>query len=276
MRTQPEHRGRFTAPVVVVCTAVCMVALAGLALGAAPGESPANERIKAFCIDFNWGEGGINGFAPPGLWADASPEEHVAWYEGLGVNVIQTFAVSCNGYAWYKGGQVPEQPGLRHDFLTDVVRRGHAKKMRVMGYFCVGANTLWGQKHPELSYGTPTAPHIPFTAPYLDYLTASITDALLKTGMDGFMIDWLWNPDDKTRQQAAAGQWLDAEQKLYEELLGKPFPGKDRLDGQDKLAYERKAIDRCWTRIRQAANTARPDCAIWLSCHKVQDRKSVV
>ena len=42
--------------------------------------------------------------------------------------------------------------------------------MKVMGYFCVGANTLWGQTHPDLSYGTPSAPHIPFTDRYLDYL----------------------------------------------------------------------------------------------------------
>ena len=61
----------------------------------------ATEAIRAFCIDFNWGPGGPNGFAPPGLWADADPEQHLAWYAGLGANVIQTFAVSCNGYAWY-------------------------------------------------------------------------------------------------------------------------------------------------------------------------------
>jgi len=29
--------------------------------------------IKAYNLDFNWGEGGPNGFAKPGLWADASP-----------------------------------------------------------------------------------------------------------------------------------------------------------------------------------------------------------
>jgi lysophospholipase L1-like esterase len=65
-------------------------------------SEPQNESpIKAFCIDFNWGPKGINGFAGPGVWADASPEDQVRWYEGLGANVIQTFAVSCNGYAWY-------------------------------------------------------------------------------------------------------------------------------------------------------------------------------
>ena len=69
--------------------------------------APAQDPIKAFCIDFNWGPGGVNGFAGPGVWADASPQEHIRWYVGLGANVIQTFAVSCNGYAWYKGGLVP-------------------------------------------------------------------------------------------------------------------------------------------------------------------------
>ena len=79
-----------------------------LLLGQAGADAAA--PIKAFCIDFNWGEGGPNGFAKPGLWAEASPEDHVAWYTALGCNVIQTFAVSCNGYAWYQGGLAPPSP----------------------------------------------------------------------------------------------------------------------------------------------------------------------
>jgi len=160
--------------------------------GVRPLATP--RQIRAFCIDFNWHKGV---FAAPGHWGAASPEEHVRWYEALGANTIQTFCVSCNGYAWYKGGIVPPQPGLKHDFLTEVVRLGHAKGMRVMGYFCVGANTLWGQKHPDLSYGTPSAPHIPLTTAYLDYLCASMEDALKRTDMDGFMIDWVWNPQQR-------------------------------------------------------------------------------
>ena len=70
--------------------------------------------IKAFCIDFNWRhprpDGWLNDFARPGHWADASPSEHVGWYEEIGANVIQTFAVSCNGYSWYKGGLFPPSP----------------------------------------------------------------------------------------------------------------------------------------------------------------------
>ncbi len=58
----------------------------------------------------------------------------MAWYEQLGCNIIQTFAVSCSGHACYKGDVVPEQPGLKHDFLSEVVKLGHAKPMQVMGY----------------------------------------------------------------------------------------------------------------------------------------------
>ena len=73
----------------------------------AGSQGVARERVKAFCIDFNWGPGGENGFAPPGMWADADPAAHVRWYKRLGANTIQTFCVSCNGYAWYRGGKVP-------------------------------------------------------------------------------------------------------------------------------------------------------------------------
>jgi alpha-L-fucosidase len=225
------------------------------------------EPIRAFCVDFNWGPGGPNGFAPPGLWADADPAEHIAWYAGLGANVIQTFAVSCNGYAWYQGGKIPAQPGLQHNFLPEVVQLGHAKGMKVMGYFCIAANTRWGREHPELSYGTPSAYHVPFTDAYLDYLAAAIEEALTRGSMDGFMVDWLWNPSDKVRN----GKWLPAEKQLFEQLTGQPFPGEDHLTAEANLAYERKAIDRCWDRIHATAKRVKPACIIWLSCNKVAD-----
>ncbi len=44
----------------------------------AGAENETAKEIKAFCIDFNWGPGGPNGFAAPGLWADADPAAHVA------------------------------------------------------------------------------------------------------------------------------------------------------------------------------------------------------
>ena len=45
-------------------------------------------NIKAFNIDYNWGPGGVHGFAKPGLWADANPDTLMKWYEDLGCNVV--------------------------------------------------------------------------------------------------------------------------------------------------------------------------------------------
>lgn len=228
-------------------------------------DAPRDE-IKAYCIDFNWGKGDSpqNAWAGPGVWADADPAKHVAWYKALGANVIQTFCVSCNGYAWYKNGVVPEQPGLKHDFLTDCVRLGHQEGLRVFGYFCIGANARWGRAHPDLSYGIPSSPHIPYTDEYLAYLNEAIRDVVQKTKLDGFMIDWVWMPERK----ANGGKWLDCEKKLYAQLMEQPFPGEEKLTKEQEVAYSRKAIDRCWGTIRKAAKEANPACIIWLSTNQ--------
>jgi len=215
--------------------------------------------IKAYCLDFNWG--GRGQFARPGNWKNADPAAHIAWYKAMGTNVIQTFAVSCNGYAWYKNGFVPEQPGLKHDFLPEVVKLGHREGMLVIGYFCSAANTRWGTDHPDLSYGTPTTYHIPYTDEYLDYLAKSISDAVSKTGIDGVMIDWIWQP----KRQSTKGKWIECEKRLYKQLMGREFPGEDKLTKTQDLAYSRKAIDRCWKAIRKAAKDANPNCIIWLT-----------
>ena len=131
----------------------------------APPDPARIKNIKAYCLDFNWAPTRRRGrpFAKPGQWAAADPARHVAWYKAMGANVIQTFCVSTNGYAWYKGGFVPEQPGLKHDFLPEVVKLGHREGMLVMGYFCIASNPKWGTDHPDQSYGTPTTYHIPYT-----------------------------------------------------------------------------------------------------------------
>ncbi len=221
-------------------------------------------EIRAFDIDFNWGPGGPNGFPNPGRWAEADPREHVAWYKSLGCNAIQTFCVSCNGYAWYKNGVVPEQPGLKHDFLPEVTRLAHQENILVFGYFCAGANTLWGRTHPSLSYGFPSACHIPFTDEYLAYLDRAIRDAVGKTGIDGFMLDWVWLPNDRSSN---GGRWLECEKRLYTQLTGDAFPGEDKLTAAQINAYGRKSIDRCWTTIRRAAKKTNPNCLIWLTCN---------
>ena len=219
--------------------------------------------IYSFNLDFNWGEGGPNEFAEPGLWADASPVEHVKWYKDMGVNTIQTFCVSCNGYSWYKNGVVPEQPGLKHDFLPEMVKLGHQEGMKVMGYFCIGSNTKWGIENPELSYGYPNRPHIPYTQQYLKYLDTAIRDAVSKTGIDGFMIDWLWQPE----RTSTNGKWLESEKKLFRDVMGEEFPGEEELSEAKYIEYSRKTIENCWKVLYKAARETNPECIIWLSCH---------
>lgn len=224
-------------------------------------SSGKDEEIKSYDLDFNWGEGGPNAFAKPGLWADANPQEHIKWYKDLGVNVIQTFIVSCNGYAWYKDGVVPPQPGLKYDFLPEMVRLGHEEGMKVMGYLCIGSNTRWGMEHPDYSYGYPADRHIPYTRKYLEYLDSIIRDAIKKTGVDGFMIDWFYQPN----RNSNSGNWLESEKERYEELMDKPFPGMDSLSAEDYNQYSRLAIEACWNVIYKAAKESDPKTIIWLT-----------
>jgi hypothetical protein len=230
-----------------------------------------DDSIKAYCIDYNWGEGGAHGFARPGLWADANPGEHVDWYAALGCNVIQSFAVSCNGYAWYKNGIIPEQPGLKYDFLTEQVGLARKKHMKVIGYFCVGANNKWEEDHPDLCYRM-NGQQIPLTKKYMDYLCASIEDAIRKTDIDGIMLDWFYNPGGG-RDPLPPLRWLPCEQEMYRELMGENFPGIDRVTGEDELAFRRKAIGRAWKQIRETAKRTKPDCIIWLTAYEVNSKE---
>jgi hypothetical protein len=223
----------------------------------------ATTRVQAFCIDFNWAASGV--FAAPGQWADADPGAHVSWYHSAGVNTIQTFCVSCNGYSWYKGGQIPSQPGLKYNFLDDVCRQGHDRGQRVMGYFCIGANSRWQKLHPEESYDANAhRPNIVFTRRYLEYLDLAIADALSATSIDGFMIDWLWTP-------SGACKWLACEREMYEELFGVPFPGNEKIIAKQELEFRRRSIDRCWEKIHSAAKRHNPKTLIWLSCNNPSD-----
>jgi hypothetical protein len=248
-----------------------LIVIAGILLDGCSGGKKHSETspdpIKAYNIDYNWGPGGAHGFARPGLWADANPDSLMKWYEDLGCNVVHSFGVSCNGYAWYKNGFVPEQPGLKHDFLTEMVKIGRKKNMKVFGYFCVGANNKWEEDHPDLCYQM-NGQQIPFTTQYLDYLCASIEDAIKKTGMDGIMLDWFYNPGGG-REPLSPLRWLPCEQEMYHELMGEPFPGKNRMTPEIELDFRRKAIERAWQRIKKATKQTREDCIIWLTAYEV-------
>ena len=64
--------------ILALLAALLLVPLA--AMSAFAGETPSAapvvpKDIKAYCLDFNWGPGGPNAFAKPGLWADADPAQ---------------------------------------------------------------------------------------------------------------------------------------------------------------------------------------------------------
>jgi hypothetical protein len=54
-------------------------------------------------------------------------------------------------------------------------------------------------------------------------------------------------------------------------LTGRKFPESGRPSKEDKLEYERRAIDRCWTRIRATRDHANPNCILWLSVSNMGD-----
>jgi hypothetical protein len=209
--------------------------------------------VKAFCIDFNWDE---KGASPPGMYAQADPTEHVRWYQELGANVIQTFCVSYNGYAWYPSEVAPVTPGLKAgDFLGDMVQIGHAAGMKVMGYFTLGANPYWEARHRDLVHGDDSdGIKIPFTLEYLDYFCRCVEDALLKTDIDGFMIDWVRPTQHKN--------WLACEKEMYRQHFGEVFPSSGVPSAEAILRFDRLAIARAWRHIRWVVNATRP-VAIW-------------
>lgn len=231
-----------------------------------PAEEPTTpSRLTAFNVDFNWGPGGTNGFAPAGTFAKADPAAHYQWHKDLGSNVIWTFGVTCDGYAWYRNsGVAPVQPGLEHDFLNEQTELGHRDGKLIIAYFCVGANMLWAERYPEQSYGRPSAVHIPFTNDYLDYFCASIRDVLTKTEIDGIQLDWMYSPPLLMDEKEV--RWMPCEQQMYAELFGEPFPGKPQIDAPKTLEFQRRALARCWRRIHETVRATKPNCIIWLTC----------
>lgn len=218
-------------------------------------------RISAFCIDFNWDM--LGRFASPGLYATARAEEHLKWYQELGVNTIQAFCVSTNGYAWYESEVAPRTPGMRGGFLEQLVELGHGAGMRVMGYFSPGANGFWQRKYPDYSHqGVWDHWHMPFTKKYLDYVCSMIEEVVRAVPIDGFMVDWLWNVDPI---------WMRCEVEMYEELMGGPFPGATAVSTEQREEFNVRATQRAWERIHATTKEARKDCIIWLSCNNPLD-----
>lgn len=218
-----------------------------------------SEPIRAFCIDFNWDR--LNRFSSPGLYSSADPREHFEWYQRLGANTVQSFYVTHNGYAWYRSDIAPTTPGPGARFFEQLATISADAGMRVMGYFSPGASLSWHKQHPDLSRDLPGRHHIPFTEQYIDYFGSLLNEALDRVPVDGFMIDWLWNPDPI---------WTPVERQLFRELFGEEFP--EAPPTQDVVdEYGRRAVQRMWDRIRLVGKSANPETIVWLSCNDLEN-----
>jgi hypothetical protein len=219
------------------------------------GKQKKRELIKAFCIDFNW-EPNV-GHAKPGTFTQADPEAHVRWYKDLGANTIQTFCVSFNGYAWYSDSAVaPVNPGLeKKNFLAQMCQCGHDARMKVMGYFTFGNNPVWEAKNPDLrkDEGVDYI-RIPATLEWLDYFCRQVEDALKKTDIDGFLVDWI-RPVQHT-------VWIEAEKRMWRELMGEKFSSTGSPSPEAALEFDKMAMARAWQHIQWAADATRK-VTIW-------------
>jgi hypothetical protein len=90
--------------------------------------------------------------------------------------------------------------------------------------------------------------------------------------MDGFMIDWLYNPGGG-RDPLPPLRWLKCEQDMYQELMDSPFPGIDKITPDIELEFRRKAIERAWQRIKTTAKNTKSDCIIWLTANEVKSKE---
>ena len=229
-------------------------------------QKQSDQPIQAFCIDFNWSGKGYADLSLPGDYANANPKTHLKWYKDHGVNTIQSFCVSHNGYAWYNSDIAPKVPGLKSNFLKELVDMGHKEGLKVMGYFSPGTNVRWLEEHPDEVYDNHSMFHIVYTSEYLKYLGDVIYEAVKKTNIDGFMIDALFTAP---RDSSEAMKWMPCEQQIYAELFNEPFPGKENITYETEIEYKRRSTERCWDTIYKSAKKANPNCIIWLTCHEL-------
>lgn len=211
--------------------------------------------IRSFCVEFNCDDLVLP--ASPGLFSHADPSVHLDWYLERGVNVIQTFCVAYNGYAWYRGSEVaPVNPGLKHDFLPELTELGHRAGVRVMGYFNIGSNPVWHLAHINQYPGVQQNLYLPLSSEYIDYQCRSIQDALRKNDIDGFMLDWF-------KERPREGTWLPIEQQMFKDLMGEPFPESGNPSEEAAIEFDRRSVDRAWGRVRDAIREVSSDTVIW-------------
>ena len=218
------------------------------------------EGIRAACVDFN-------GDCWTGLPRQAYAGARIPTRTWPGSETwLSTRFNRHYGHAWCKGAAAPRTPGQAGDLIGDLTRQGHDEGMRMMGYFIIDVKGSWAAQHPDPRHARRwNRWHILLSAADLDYLTASVTDALAAVPVNRFILDMWWNVDPVG---------LPCEWKVYQALMGHadpPPPDQPAFPSDVVAAFNRAAADRVWQRIAEVARSANPDCLIWLSVNNVMN-----
>lgn len=233
------------------------------------------ELMRGFSIEFNSDDLGQP--LSPGLYRNVTAESQLNWYLDHGVNVIQTFCMGLNGYAWYQSKVAPVEPGLNGNFLKELVDMGHEAEVEVHGYFNPVGDAIYRRNNREESSVIDSRRNLPLTTKLIDYYCRCIEEAVKETGIDGFLIDWF---------DEIEPLWIPAEKKIYEELTGNAFPEKPIdeigeypvpwdwfgesnlpvfLEKDEVINFRYLAIERAWKKFRDAAKSVNPDVKIWIN-----------
>ena len=163
--------------------------------------------------------------------------------EKIHANMIVVFARDAWGYTYYRGATVgPTRPGLRGDFLRELVEEAHRRGIRVVAMVAHTANKILYTRHTDWAqvnrHGEPVLlEHAPLGAswepewpllcpnsPFLDHARREVVEAL-SLGVDGVFFDsFRYQPDP---EKACYCKWCRAR---FREEYGYEMPTEPDWD----------------------------------------------
>jgi len=152
--------------------------------------------------------------------------------EKIRANVIVVFARDAWGYTYYRGGRVgPPRPGMKGDFLRELVEEAHRRGIKVVAMVAHTANKLLYMRHsdwaqvnrrgepillehaPPLGEWEPQWPQLCPNSPFLEHAILEVREAV-ELGVDGILFDsFRYQPDP---ERACYCRWC--RQKFREEF----------------------------------------------------------
>ncbi len=154
-------------------------------------------------------------------------------------NTVVVFARDAFGYTYYRGGRAgPPRPGMRGDFLSELVEEAHRRGIRVVAMVAHTANKLlhmkhsdWGQVNvrgePILLEHAPAEgawegewPQLCLNSPFIDHAVLEVREAA-EAGVDGILLDsFRYQPDP---ERACYCKWC---RERFRREYGQEMPTK--------------------------------------------------